>query len=225
MILNEDAHYLDDDEDIPYCHRCYEEYSLIHHYNFKPDPIFYGEESRYFGVELEVDCGGECPSNAPKVLDIANESAWHIYCKHDGSLDEGFEIVSHLMSLDYHIEHMPWQPVLNKLIEMGYRSHQTGTAGLHVHVNRDSLGDTCHEQEETIARILYFMEKHWNELLKFSRRTLSQLERWAAFICGLSEDDFCSLTEEQITYYEALFHSPEIFLWNGMNLVVLPVYA
>ena len=28
--------------------------------------------------------------------------------------------------------------------------------------------------------ILYFFEKHWEELLKFSRRTNRQLERWAA---------------------------------------------
>ena len=45
------------------------------------------------------------------------------------------------------------------------------------------------------------------------------------FVCGLGEEDFCSLTEEQLIYYEKLFHSPEIFLWNGANLVVLPVSA
>ena len=47
----------------------------------------------------------------------------------------------------------------------------------------------------------------------------------AFFVCGLGEEDFCSLTEEQITKYSKLFHSPEIFLWNGANLVVLPVSA
>ena len=41
------------------------------------------------------------------------------------------------------------------------------------------------------------------------------------FICGLSEDDFCSLTEKQISYYSDLFLRPEVFLWNGQNLVVL----
>ena len=45
------------------------------------------------------------------------------------------------------------------------------------------------------------------------------------FICGLGEEDFCSLTEEQIAKYSKLFHSPEVFLWNGTNLVVLPVSA
>lgn len=45
------------------------------------------------------------------------------------------------------------------------------------------------------------------------------------FICGLGEEDFCSLTEEQATKYSKLFHNPEVFLWNGTNLVVLPVSA
>ena len=42
------------------------------------------------------------------------------------------------------------------------------------------FGRTAAQQEAAIARLLYFVEKHWNELLKFSRRTNRQLERWAA---------------------------------------------
>lgn len=43
------------------------------------------------------------------------------------------------------------------------------------------------------------------------------------FVCGLGEEDFCSLTEEQIAKYSKLFHSPEVFLWNGTNIVALPI--
>ena len=43
------------------------------------------------------------------------------------------------------------------------------------------------------------------------------------FICGLGDDDFSSLTEEQIAKYSKLFHSPEVFLWNGTSIVALPV--
>lgn len=43
------------------------------------------------------------------------------------------------------------------------------------------------------------------------------------FVCGLGEDDFCSLTEEQIAKHSKLFRSPEVFLWNGTNIVALPV--
>ena len=103
-----------------------------------------------------------------------------IYCKHDGSLDEGFEIVTHPMALEFHQKEMPWEAVMREAVTMGYRSHQCGTCGLHVHVSRAAFGSTHREQEAGIARVLYFFEKHWEELLKFSRRTPRQLERWAA---------------------------------------------
>lgn len=52
--------------------------------------------------------------------------------------------------------------------------------GCHIHVSRDAFGDTEAAQDACIARILYFFEKHWDELLAFSRRTHRQLDRWAA---------------------------------------------
>lgn len=171
------------DDDEPYCSECYHSYCsdrMIHDYYYKPTPIFYGDSSRYFGVELEVDDAGEDDESAESVMNIANSSNEHIYCKHDGSLDNGFEIVTHPMTLDYHLNDIPWNRVLSDLRCMGYLSHKANTCGLHVHVNRNSLGDTYAEQEATIARILYFFEKHWEELLKFSRRTNRQLDRWAA---------------------------------------------
>lgn len=171
------------DDDEPYCSECYHSYCsdrMIHDYYYKPTPIFYGDDKRFFGVELEVDDAGEDDESAESVMNIANSSKEHIYCKHDGSLDNGFEIVTHPMTLNYHLNDMPWERVLSDLRCMGYLSHKANTCGLHVHVNRSSLGDTYAEQEACIARILYFFEKHWEELLKFSRRTNRQLDRWAA---------------------------------------------
>ena len=69
---------------------------------------------------------------------------------------------------------------MKKTVSLGYRSHQTSTCGLHIHVNRDSFGDSREEQDEVISRILYFVETHWNELLRFSRRTEYSMNRWAA---------------------------------------------
>ena len=184
IINYDDAYYDDDDEDEPFCYACFSNRSHskngINDYYFKPDPIFYGAGPRYFGVELEIDGGGESDDSARKILRIANRDDELVYCKHDGSLDDGFEIVTHPMSLSYHMEQMPWRAILSKAIELGYLSHQANTCGLHVHVNRDAFGETEAQQEACIARILYFFEKHWEELLKFSRRTPRQLERWAA---------------------------------------------
>lgn len=180
LLQEDDAYYESDDDDTPYCYHCHRDNETIHGYYYKPEPIFYGTGPRYFGVELEVDGAGEDYRNARAVLEEANACEEYAYCKHDGSLDSGFEIVTHPMSLEYQCHHMPWSDVISALKGMGYTSHNAGTCGLHCHVSRAALGDTYEEQESTIARILYFMEKHWEELVKFSRRTQKQLERWAA---------------------------------------------
>lgn len=205
MIHENEAHYLDDDEDedYPYCEQCYTERQqkqAIHDYYYKPSPIFYGDGPRYFGVELEIDEAGESNANARALLDIANEEQELIYCKHDGSLDEGFEIVTHPMSLDFSLNQMPWEAVMDEAVHLGYRSHKAGTCGLHVHVSRDAFGDTEEEQDAAIARVLYFFEKNWEELLKFSRRTQRQLERWAARY-GYKEQPRAILDEAKKGYH------------------------
>lgn len=133
--------------------------SIIHDYYYKPDPIFYGKGQPHYGIELEIDEGGEYDDNAERILNIGNRINEHIYCKHDGSLDDGFEIVSHPATLEYHTNTIPWKKILDEALEMGYYSHNSGTCGLHVHINRAALGESVEEQENTIARIVYFFEK------------------------------------------------------------------
>lgn len=186
VILYDNACFLEDDPDgeEPMCHHCYSERynnGIIEGYYYKPEPIFYGKGRRYFGVELEIDGAGESGRAAGIIMDVANgNSQERLYCKHDGSLDDGFELVTHPMTLDYHMKQMPWAGILSQAVGMGYTSHKACTCGLHVHVNRDAFGKTEAEQEAVIARILFFVENHWNELLRFSRRSQSQMEQWAA---------------------------------------------
>ena len=180
IIHRDYANY--DDDDYAYCDRCYDErcQSSIHEYNYKPEPIFYGDSKRYFGVELEIDEGGKDSDHADTLLYIGNRLAEHIYIKSDGSLNDGMEIVTHPMTLRYHKTKMPWEELMESAIHLYYRSHKTSTCGLHVHVNRTAFGNTREAQDECISRVLYFVEHHWNELLKFSRRTEYQMSRWAA---------------------------------------------
>ena len=180
LLHEDDAYHLDGYD---YCSECYhdevDKCRSIHDYGYKPEPIFYGDSKRYFGVELEIDGAGKDSDNADELLLIANKEDEHIYIKGDGSLDDGMELVTHPMSLDFH-KQFQWEDIMKKAIYLGYRSHQTSTCGLHVHVNRSCLGDSREEQDEVIARILYFIEHHWNEMLKFSRRSEYSMNRWAA---------------------------------------------
>lgn len=181
IISNEETRY--DSDDTPYCERCYDEYhrgGVIEDYSYKPAPIFYGEGNRFFGVELEIDGGGQDDECAQAFLDIANADAERLYIKSDGSLDDGMELVTHPMTPCYHMENMPWERLLKHAVTLGYQSHNTDTCGLHIHISKTAFGPTEPEQEDAISRLLYFTEKFWTELLQFSRRTQSQLNRWAA---------------------------------------------
>ena len=43
------------------------------------------------------------------------------------------------------------------------------------------------------------------------------------FICGLSEDDFASLTNDQINRYTHMFRHPEAFIHSNSQIVILQV--
>lgn len=181
VLLNDDAYYIDDDDYEARCYSCHcrLQHRAIHEYSYKPEPIFYGDSDRFFGVELEIDSGGECSENARRILEVANAGGDELlYIKRDGSLQDGMELVSHPATMDFHLKSFPWAAIMEKAKSMGYVSHQSGTCGLHFHVNKSSLGATQEEQDACIARILYLHEAFWNELLRFSRRTKKQYEQW-----------------------------------------------
>lgn len=207
-VINNDDAYYDDDSDYPYCYSCYmkAQEKPIKSYNYKPEPIFYGSGSLFMGVELEIDRGGEDDDNARRLLEIANYPDDRLYCKHDGSLNEGFECVSFPMTLEYHIKEMPWEKLMQEALNMGYVSHNCSTCGLHVHVNRSAFGKSVDEQEEVIARIVHFVELHWNELMKFSRRTEDTINRWASRY-GIStyvQDTYKNAKDKHLGRYTAV---------------------
>lgn len=196
-VMRLDASYYmggDTHHESPYCGGCFEweRNRVIHRFDYKPDTLHFhkcdNEDNyqRYFGVELEIAGAGESEERAKSIIAVANADAENVYIKHDGSLTndddevDGFEIVTEPCTLRYHHEEMPWKQITDKARSLGYLSHQTGVCGLHVHVNRESLGMTEDERDATIANILYFVEHHWNELVLFSRRTEGSINRWAS---------------------------------------------
>ena len=143
-IHQDDAYYIDENDYDPRCHACHcrrADHRVIHDYYYKPEPIIYGKGKRYFGVELEIDGAGESNTNAAKLVEIANRNQELIYIKHDGSLDDGMEIVTHPMSLDFHVHQMPWAALLDKAKAMGYRSHLQYLKERRLYINEPVLSD------------------------------------------------------------------------------------
>ncbi len=116
-------------------HECYRN-GLIYDYSYKPAPQFYGKAQYHFGFELEVEDSNEhgVDNGAQVVIDQLGD---RVYCKHDGSLNDGFEIVSHPHSFDQ-LENLNWD-WLNRLRQLGFRSWDTSTCGLHIHISRTAF--------------------------------------------------------------------------------------
>lgn len=194
LVRVDDVHTIDD---YYYCETCAEEMesATIHDYSYKPDPDFYGKREDfahgtplYMGVELEVDKG----ENPEKLAEELQNNVSEIYCKHDGSLEDGVEIVSHPCTLAYHMDELNWEWIRKKCCEYGFTSHDAGTCGLHVHVNRDFFGNTQTEIDLNIAKAVLLVNRFWeSHMIPFSRRTEEQLNHWA------SKNE---ITLERVTY-------------------------
>lgn len=121
------------------CLRCARVSGHVHECDFKPTPIFYGK-GLMMGIELEVDKrrGGNDIFGCTKEVYSMSSNENHFYMKEDGSLSNGFEIVSHPMSLDFH-KKFNWKKVFMTCVLHGFNSHNTSSCGMHVHISRNYL--------------------------------------------------------------------------------------
>lgn len=115
---------------------------------------------RYMGVELEVECRGN--SRAEKALalhKVINDEQFgkNVFFENDGSLNDGFEIISQPLGMDRHREVWAW--LNDKEAVKGLRSHNTSTCGLHVHISREGMSKL------QIAKIVAFINDTENEAL------------------------------------------------------------
>ena len=124
-----------------YDHTCWEEDEsspYIHNYSYKPRPFFFGEGKYHLGFELEVEARRNYPSTGAEL--VCRSLGERVYCKEDGSLNHGFEIVTHPHTLGEYQSQFDWSS-LDMLRTEGFRSWDTETCGLHVHVSRTAFGN------------------------------------------------------------------------------------
>lgn len=198
VINCDDIHCLDG----YYCNDCAPSHRrIIHDYNYKPTPIFYGDLSErikgYYGIELEIDDGDDKREAARWIQEAGGDC---IYLKHDGSLSsDGIEIVTHPATLEHHMRSFPWRDIIAAACDYGYTSHDAGTCGLHIHASRSLFGEGPTEQDLNIAKIILLID-FWFEqyIVPFSRRNYDQLNDWAkkpnAYILP-SDTDYEAMTK------------------------------
>ena len=179
--------------------------SGVQDYDYKPDDfeLFYlPDESPtdlMLGVELELDNGGENSSSARYITSVLNKDIFneYTYCMHDGSLSDGFEIATMPSSLLFHMNKVNYKDAFKLASTMGYRSHDTSSCGLHVHMNRRFFGSSRATQNIKAAFMALILERNWDEVVKFSRRNYHHIEEWANKK-DLNYDVYDSDTEDDI---------------------------
>lgn len=162
------------------CEDCLSNYSPIGDYHHTRAETFYKLPSdttnRYIGFELEVEeKRGDKVKAAMNVLETLNHR--FIECKHDGSLNDGFEIVSQPATYHYHLG-VDYKSAFAGLVRDGMESHNPGTCGLHFHVSKAFFGEG-ETQYTNIAKLIVMLDKLWEDIVRFSRRNYHDLNDWS----------------------------------------------
>ena len=131
-----------------------------------------GRHELYLGFEQEVEFRGHDRYNrrsgAEKVLATMNNAPEDIvYLKEDGSLSNGFEIVTHPMTLDYAMNHLKWGGI-TALKRMGFESWSASSCGLHIHMSRNAFADDKH-----LFKFVKFIYSNRIDLVRFVGRESS----------------------------------------------------
>lgn len=141
----------------------------IQNYSFKPRARFYGDGPTYLGVELEVESGDDGLVNA--VDDILPLVGKRAYLKEDGSLDYGFELVTHPHDLAAHHHGIGWSEIMTTLSRNGMVAGDS--CGLHVHVSRAAFD--CPSHAFRWQSLIY---RNQATVTKVARRTSTQWAAW-----------------------------------------------
>jgi hypothetical protein len=195
--------------DYDYCHSCYEDYChectecdaqyvgdsydhtcweddesspYIHNYSYKPRPFFFGEGTYHMGFELEVEAKRNYPSTGAEL--VCRSLGERVYCKEDGSLDHGFEIVTHPHTLAEYQNEFDWSS-LDRLRNEGFRSWDTSSCGLHVHVSRTAFGNP--NSREDVLKV----QAHELRFMKLIYDNQRQVQRLA----GRSESTYATFED------------------------------
>lgn len=154
--------------------------------------INYGNH-RGIGFELEVDDGSDFSSC---IDDIEYAVGDRVYFEEDGSLsyEGGFEIISQPHTVEaFWKAKDKWAKMLKYIRQNGFKSHDAGTCGLHVHFSREMFGSTDYKQKLAIAKIINFMEYYKDDIFSISRRR--EMGQWCNWY-GIDTD----LTKKAINY-------------------------
>lgn len=146
----------------------------------------------YLGFELEV-AGRDHDLDNQTCAGIVQNLLPNTYCKYDGSVDEGFEIVSHPGTLAFHQKNgVRFRKAMRILTGLKFEN-ENRQCGLHVHVNREFLRN----KGAAVAKLVCLSDRFYDELMTFARRPTG-----SRYWCRRNGDEYhCTTREDYVTRY------------------------
>jgi hypothetical protein len=136
-------------------------------YKFEDGALWMGSLRKptelYIGMELETEsCGNMYVEGADHVYGLLGEE--QVYLKHDGSLSNGFEIVTMPMTMDWYMHNFNWKGI-SGLSDLSFKAWNRRSCGLHLHMSRSAFTGPKH-----LFKFFYLMYKNSAEMIKFAGR-------------------------------------------------------
>ena len=179
---------------------CYHSNKTTQHlYGLLKDQSF--KDFKGFGFELEVDASdihGDYMSLynnivAHAIIDNTGLEKDEVFFETDGSLDNGFEIISQPHTIAAFYEKTDsWKMMLDILSDATFKSHNACTCGLHIHVSKTWFGSSERQQNFHIGKIYKFFDAYWTDLLKASRR-----DTCSTYYCGKNKTNIKNREENR----------------------------
>lgn len=191
--------------------------SIIHSYNYRPYWGRFGNAPYHLGFELEIEStDGELYNCAEELAYILGDRA--IY-KYDGSVDNGFEVVTHPHSLEEYQTNFPWR-FTRKAQSMGFRSwNANSSCGFHVHVGRVGFGPihTRREGEMDVSyleRTIIVRQRHELRFCKLIYDNQRQVERLA----GRPSNQYADFSDKGRLWDKVKHHSQANGRYSVINM-------
>ena len=160
--------FIEDDYGEFLCETCVPQIdeSEVRPWNWRPESFIYHPaipsnplKPLYIGMELEFQWSGWEDDGVDWIEKMNRDYSGMLYFKHDSSVDEGFELVTHPMEPDYALKYFPWDE-LNEAIDAGAWARHAST-GIHIHIDRGAFSTAqlwkflkLHDQQRELCGIV-----------------------------------------------------------------------
>lgn len=166
-----DAYYCESCETHSFSECDCQQSRTIHDCSYKPKNVFftYNEQKSktlFYGIELEIE------GHSSTAEEIERD---YFYYKQDGSLNNGFELVTYPLSWNWIKKNKSdIKDVLSYFRDHSCKSHDTTTCGIHIHISRNKISNI------QLAKICRFFTTNQKFILKISQRVKENLDQWSS---------------------------------------------